>query len=253
MGEIQIKEIRAIEATNSGRQIHLIQDGLFYRVWEQSAWLFYSFLKEYKVMFRFYKNLQEELVFMGFPISVLQLYLGEARNLGWEVKVLNARHTLLCLDSKVEPSSSFEAWRIEQLAGQSITSKEGVNKSRQKAILKAYRLSYDFSLDIYRVSAKINRDLKFSLGERLRFYVSSFSEFFHFIANDCADRLSQLSQALLDGLRIRLILRQLKDLRALSEKWWLRLSESLDMLIKQLDLWKSQIKSQDLNPKHQGV
>lgn len=60
-----ISEILESEVENSLIKLH--KEGLFWRAYEQSAFLFINNIKEYNVTKKYYKNVKQELVYLGFP------------------------------------------------------------------------------------------------------------------------------------------------------------------------------------------
>lgn len=66
-----IREILALERSHTPT-LHLHCEGIFYRVYEYSAYLFvHHLLDNYKVHLRYYKNVNREVVYLGFPVSSL--------------------------------------------------------------------------------------------------------------------------------------------------------------------------------------
>lgn len=64
-----IKNILELEKEN--KQIILHKEGLFIKVYERSAYLFTKHIKAYKLTKKFYKNVKQEVVYLGFPQNSL--------------------------------------------------------------------------------------------------------------------------------------------------------------------------------------
>jgi len=62
-----ISDILELEQKNT--QIILHKEGLFIRVYERSAYLFVKHIKAYNLTKKFYKNVKQEVVYLGFPQS----------------------------------------------------------------------------------------------------------------------------------------------------------------------------------------
>ena len=62
-----ISDILDLEQENSDIILH--KEGLFIRVYERSAYLFTKHLKAYNITKKFYKNVKQEVVYLGFPQS----------------------------------------------------------------------------------------------------------------------------------------------------------------------------------------
>ena len=62
---MKILEILELEQNNTSVILH--KEGLFWRVYEHSAYLFAKYIKEYNLTKKFYKNVKQEVVYLGFP------------------------------------------------------------------------------------------------------------------------------------------------------------------------------------------
>ena len=60
-----ISEILKLEQANT--RIILHKEGLFIRVYERSAYLFVKHIKAYNLTKKFYKNVKQKVVYLGFP------------------------------------------------------------------------------------------------------------------------------------------------------------------------------------------
>jgi len=58
-----------LESEQENTQIILHKEGLFIRVYERSAYLFVKHIKSYKLTKKFYKNVKQEVAYLGFPQS----------------------------------------------------------------------------------------------------------------------------------------------------------------------------------------
>ena len=67
---MKLSEILLLESNNN-KVIHLLKDGLFWRAYNVSAFLFVSHIKKYQLTKKFYKNVNAEVVHLGFPDTVL--------------------------------------------------------------------------------------------------------------------------------------------------------------------------------------
>jgi mannosyltransferase OCH1-like enzyme len=65
---MRISDILIKENNNSG-QIILHKEGLFWRAYEQSAYLFSKYVRKYQVVRKHFKNVEKDIVFLGFPHS----------------------------------------------------------------------------------------------------------------------------------------------------------------------------------------
>lgn len=60
--------------------IRLVESHGFYRAYEQSAYLFHQAIAQHKVTKKFVKNIQREIVYVGFPIDKLEDRIGTRRH-----------------------------------------------------------------------------------------------------------------------------------------------------------------------------
>lgn len=77
---MQLKEILSIEENrteDSRGVIHLFQEGSFYRAYDWSAWLCHRFINQFKVTHRHFKNIEQAVLFVGFPVTSLSKYVAE--------------------------------------------------------------------------------------------------------------------------------------------------------------------------------
>jgi len=61
---MKINEIITFEAENTS-SIILHKEGLFWRAYEKSAFLFIRHIKEYQITKKYYKNVKAEIVYLG--------------------------------------------------------------------------------------------------------------------------------------------------------------------------------------------
>ena len=67
---MKIAEIQEIEKTNFGN-IYLFKEGIFWRAYERSAWMFVENVKHYRVLKKYVKAVKQDIVYLGFPDSAL--------------------------------------------------------------------------------------------------------------------------------------------------------------------------------------
>ena len=76
-----IKDILDIERERSEPtdwlNIHLFQEGSFYRAYEVSAWLCHTHISQFKVTHRHVKGIDQPIAFVGFPVTSLEKRLPE--------------------------------------------------------------------------------------------------------------------------------------------------------------------------------
>lgn len=97
----KLNEILEIESRRHSvdecRVINLFQEGTFYRAYEWSAWLCVRYIQQFKSTKRYFKNLEDCLVFVGFPVTSLQKYTPEK----FETKINDDKSVLLLLPDDI--------------------------------------------------------------------------------------------------------------------------------------------------------
>lgn len=111
-----IKEVAKEEAIrlSSGirNELHLYKEGTFLRAYNWSAWLACRFLNEFKVNKRHFKDVDDAVVFIGFPEKSLDKWLPE----GIEQVAVEEKHLVLRLPDMLlgsNPDSlmnDYSAW-----------------------------------------------------------------------------------------------------------------------------------------------
>ena len=89
-------------------KVRLITSGEFVRAYNHSAWLFYCCISKYKVIRKFSKARQENIYFLGFPVSkLLELTNGricEKTDFGYDITLKT---------EEVPAEEGYEAWTKE--------------------------------------------------------------------------------------------------------------------------------------------
>lgn len=62
-------QILELESKKADCDVLLFEEGVFFKAYERSAWLFYHCVKPYLLKKRFVKAVGQEIVYLGFPIS----------------------------------------------------------------------------------------------------------------------------------------------------------------------------------------
>lgn len=83
--KMQTKDILALESANEG-DIVLFREGLFWRAYQLSAYLFTAHIRPLKITSRYVKVAGAKLVYAGFPDKILGEILQFAEGKGWKVE-----------------------------------------------------------------------------------------------------------------------------------------------------------------------
>ncbi len=104
---MKLSEILQLEEENT--QIILHKEGLFWRAYEHSAFLFVQHIKEYNPTKKYYKNVNKEVVFLGFPQNSFANIESICNKQNFIVKV-SANQIKLSGFSKID-NLSFTEWK----------------------------------------------------------------------------------------------------------------------------------------------
>ncbi len=98
-----LQEILKTESENTDK-IHFYREGVFYKAYEKSAYIFVTRIKPFMVKRLFIKCVNREVVSIGFPTNSLRSYFAADKitEKGNEVEVI--------LDTAIVPDD-FEKWR----------------------------------------------------------------------------------------------------------------------------------------------
>ena len=104
-----ISDILELEQENT--QIILHKEGLFIRTYERSAYLFVNHIKAYNTTKKFYKNVKQEVVYLGFPQSSFSKIDGICKEQNLSVKEEDNLIKITGLASFIE--NEFANWKKE--------------------------------------------------------------------------------------------------------------------------------------------
>ena len=86
--------------------IRLVEANGFYRAYNHSAYLFHQAIAKHKVTRKFIKNINQEIVYVGFPTDKLLERIGERSHkkteLGYDVELA---------ENELPDDSAYEEWR----------------------------------------------------------------------------------------------------------------------------------------------
>lgn len=248
-----IDEIFALEAAN-GSGIHLIRDRKFFVAYERSAFRFVKLFRPYRVHGKFVKKVSAEVVYLGFPDTVLADLQREVEEGGYAWNVIEPdRHFEI---SGIPEVPGFTAWKNSVLAavdqaanladrGQATAKalpKDFVQSPTPKSqnsvpmanLFLAYREAYDFSLYVCRLSGKFARNYRFGLGENLRDQSVELLSHLQLAVSCAADFDPEFF--LRQVLKMRIELRLLMDLRQITPRQWIFANGNIEKIISLLRL-----------------
>lgn len=228
---MKIDKILAMEVENTGC-INLVRDRLFYQAWELSAFLFIRHIRQYKVHKKRFKNVDSEMVYLGFPKSALEGVIKEAADKGYEIAKQEEDKVVI---KGLAPAGGFNEWK----AGVGFPSaKTAIKENSGDAVLflPVYKTAYELTLEVFRFSSRIHRDYKYGLGERLREECTGMLRDIHLMVNGLGSNAEEpggrrIAKALESA---RLYLRILKDMKEVNLKRFILLNEKIEDIKGQL-------------------
>mgnify|MGYP004449555703 CR=1 FL=1 len=90
------ENIVAIETDNKN-DVHLIRDRIFWQVYERSAYIFVNKFKSYQIHHKFIQKVARDLVYLGFPNTVLNDIKTMSENNNYIFENIDDSHTAYIL------------------------------------------------------------------------------------------------------------------------------------------------------------
>ena len=137
-GQMQTKEILALEKADEG-VIILHQKGIFWRAYQNSAFLFYTHLRPLKVTVKLVTVDGTDVAYLGFPEKVLEEILQLASERGWRVERLD--NQVRINTNEIVEREAYEEWqntmRSEQV--EAATSEASTIVPQYKTVIEKLR------------------------------------------------------------------------------------------------------------------
>ena len=102
---MKVSDILHLEQANTS-DIILHKEGLFWKSYEVSAFLFVTNIKQYSVKKKYYKNVNKEIVYLGFPQNALNSVLQVI-----ESKNIEKNEKQVIISSFSFELNNFEKWK----------------------------------------------------------------------------------------------------------------------------------------------
>ena len=151
---MDISGIILIEDANTSH-IHLYKEGSFWKAYERSAYLFVKYIRAYQTKLRYYKNINREIISIGFPDVALAGIMEKAKvALQSEVQVSLELKNEIVLDD-------FVAWK-SQTPLTEIPKLKNKPKEQTGSVLEAIRsfsLANATPLQCMQLIAELQKDL----------------------------------------------------------------------------------------------
>jgi len=161
---MSIKEILKIENANI-EHINLFKEGMFWRVYQKSAYYFIKQIKDLKATKKFYKNVNCEVVYAGFPDTILSQIQELVQTKGLQFEKHNERHYAV---SSLAFDNNFEEWKNSikmpvpaQNNGKAGIADNNLDKRKEEVIekLKGYSLANHTPIETMQLVMDLQNEL----------------------------------------------------------------------------------------------
>lgn len=107
---MKITEIIKIEESNT-EKIYLFKEGFFWRAYERSAYRFVKYIRNFQVIKKHIKKVNQEICYIGFPENMLEVILSNQIRMG-RMRVLEKTKARVSIQiNKAETKEEFENWK----------------------------------------------------------------------------------------------------------------------------------------------
>lgn len=228
---MKIEEILRIESTNSD-SIILFKEGIFLRAYERSAMRFAEYVADFKVFKKYYKIVNSDVCYLGFPYSNHKILFEKCR-------ISNYSETDKFVVVNGCPSrDDFEVWK----AGIQLPKAEDYKphvllhpdvQPKELKNLHIFKRGYDILVELHRYAETMPRAHRYTVGERIKKEAISLAVASYRIGHD-RDEKENKAVAAENVEVIRLMLRLLVDLKQISAKYFVKINQDLEFLYMEL-------------------
>ncbi len=106
---MKIKDILRVEQNNKN-SIFLIKEGIFWRCYEYSAFLFVKNIKEFHITKKYIKNVKQNIIFIGFPDNILKQILKSVETIHVSSLHVIKKETIIEIKGFAD-TEGFEQWK----------------------------------------------------------------------------------------------------------------------------------------------
>lgn len=103
---MKTSEILKIEKSNAD-SIFLYKEGVFWRCYESSVWYFIRNIRGYRVIKKFVKTVKQEIVYMGFPDTIIEEILKESEKISHSI----VRYETRIIINGIQKEKGFIKWK----------------------------------------------------------------------------------------------------------------------------------------------
>ena len=213
----------------SGR-ILLLREGMFWKAYQEAAYLFVTNLRPYQVNRTYVKKVKTDVFSLGFPVP------STAKVLSTVSYHEEGERLVISLGSPFD-ELGYLRWRDD------VNVQPSVSRKPSSETLLAYKHAYDLMIRFFQVNRNVDREYKYSLSEKIKEELHEVLMSICFAnEEDNIDKKSAFvakSVEMLTSAKIRI--RFLHDLKQLPLKHYAALAENITDLLSELKKWRSVI------------
>ena len=154
------QQILALEDANEDK-IYLYKAGKFWKAYNQSAYLFHTFIQSFKLSSRIVQKLNRRVVSLGFPEDALKKY-----TYGYLVETLAEDRLRVQVNRRVD-ETAFDQWMDMAF----LHAAERPQYTPATAVIEhqpVYKTAYDLLTQVYQCSENLCRNVRNPLGLRAK-------------------------------------------------------------------------------------
>lgn len=215
--------------------ILLFREGMFWKAYQEAAYLFVANLRQYQVNRNYVKKVGVDVLSLGFPVPSAAKILSEVNFKE------DGERIFIALPNVLFQEEDYQRWR------DSVNVQPVVVRKPSGETLLAYKHAYDLLINFYQINRNVEREYKFSLCEKIKEELHETLMKISIAAEKDAvgEKTALVDEAMtvLNSVKIRI--RLLHDLRQISLKHYAALAEKIAGLLSELGRWQKGIMGQN--------
>jgi hypothetical protein len=234
-------ETAANSPTSNEATITLVKEGMFWRAYDQSAYLFTKvFWPDLKVNGGFVKAVNKEVFYVGFPDGSLQKILDKLPEVSGS-RLLVKDVNLVAIGG-VPKLDGYEEWRQSYIL---LRAQADEQMQPFYGKLPLYKAVYDFFQEMANLTRHFPKDLQYTLGDKIIAHALDMNTWLYRTLHLDKQSLDFLRQKTVSVERIeelletvRFLLRTSFDMKLYNVERFAAISAKIDSIGKQLTGWK---------------
>lgn len=154
---MRISEIVKTEEDNKAIILH--KEGIFWRAYERSAFFFVINVKNYNVLHKYFKNIAQDIVYIGFPDTYFDTIADLCKQTNYTLQNVNDKQIIIKGTTEKE---GFEEWKNEIInkGKKAIETEENDILKQVSAFPLASKTPIEAQQFIDNIQKQINGDLR---------------------------------------------------------------------------------------------